>query len=391
MPPSVVGLVLLAACGGACAGVLFRSVFDGRDSLAAALAFGALVSLPAFLHMTRIFGHINGLRLRAEASEQKFRMIFDAAGIGISVGANGMLTETNRAYQELVGYTAAELSAMHYSELTHPDDPDEDGDLMAALAMGEKPSFAVEKRYVRRDGGLVWVRVTVTMAPDGSFGIGLIEDVTERRRLLARTVEVAEAERISLAADLHDGPIQHLTAALLALDLVESKLARSGQAEIAAFAASIRRDIAAEMRTLRRLMIRLRPPVMDERGLEAALRDCAESILADTAIRVRLDSNLGDLRLAPELESAVFRLVRDRLSAVHRQGRARHTEVGLDLREESLVLTMHDDAPPSAVPGWDGTSGTLTLGEHVESLGGSWAVADAEGGGTRIQAVLPRM
>lgn len=75
----------------------------------------------------------------AALAQQKFRMVFDAAGIGIAIGTGGMLTETNAAYQGLLGYTAEELSRMHYSEITHPDDRDLDNEDIAELASGQKP------------------------------------------------------------------------------------------------------------------------------------------------------------------------------------------------------------------------------------------------------------
>ncbi|MGZ4334142.1 MAG: PAS domain S-box protein [Gaiellaceae bacterium] len=177
----------------------------------------------------RVLQRVDELRRRTEASEQKLRMVFDHAGIGISIGSNGMLTETNEAYQRMLGYTKDEMSRMHYTEITYPDDIDVDEVEAALVAAGEKQSFTVEKRYVRRDGEVRWVRVTVTMAPDLSFGIGMIQDITDRRRLLRRTVEVAEAERMALAADLHDGPIQRLTAAALSLDLLGNRLRRKGE------------------------------------------------------------------------------------------------------------------------------------------------------------------
>jgi PAS domain S-box-containing protein len=62
------------------------------------------------------------LRRRAKTSEQRFRMVFDSAAQGISIGSDGMMTETNGALQRMLGYTGAELSKLHYTEITHPED-----------------------------------------------------------------------------------------------------------------------------------------------------------------------------------------------------------------------------------------------------------------------------
>jgi PAS domain S-box-containing protein len=349
--------------------------------------FGGVV----IARVLRILHRVDELRRDAEASEQKFRMVFDHAGIGISIGSNGMLTETNDAYQRMLGYTADEMAKMHYNEITYPDDVDVDAAEAAAVAAGEIESFTVEKRYVRRDGIPRWVRVTVTAAPDRSFGIGLIEDVTDRRRLLQRTVEVAEAERMALAADLHDGPIQRLTAAALSLDLLTNKLRRNEHDDEAAFAQQIREDVAAEMASLRQMMSALRPPVMDERGLDAALRDCAQTALGRVSVMFTLDSNLDRRRLAPELETAIYRLVREALTNVRKHANASRAYVRVDVREGSVGLEIGDDGSGfDPREGEDGSHlGLLTMRERVDSLGGTWSLVASPGAGTRIYAKLP--
>jgi PAS domain S-box-containing protein len=323
-------------------------------------------------------------------AEQKFRMVFEASGIGISIGSGGMLTETNPAYQRLIGYSGDELSRMHYSEITHPDDLDLDTELMAEMARGERQSFTIEKRYVRRDGTTLWVRVTVSMAPDGSFGIGLIEDVSERRRLLARTVEAAENERMAVAADLHDGPIQHLTATALALDLLANRLSRAGGRDGSEeLVQRVRRDLAAEIASLRRLMTELRPPVIDERGIEAALRDCAARILGGAPIECSVDSNLGRRRLNPEVETAIYRVVREALTNIREHAHATHATVDLQARRQTVSLVVADDGT-----GFDpgrtvhGHFGLITMRERTESLGGAFTVSGGPGG-TIVRAVLP--
>ena len=323
-------------------------------------------------------------------AQQKFRMVFDAAGIGISIGTGGMLTETNAAYQRLLGYTAEELSRMHYSDITHPDDRDLDNQAIQQLASGEKPSFTIEKRLLRRDGATIWARVTVTTAPDGSFGIGLIEDITDRRELLARTVGAAEAERMSLAADLHDGPIQSLTVAVLKLDRMVNKLARDGHDEAAAGARQVRDEVSAEMSSLRDMMTELRPPVMDERGLDVAVHDTLQTVLANTDTRYTVDSNLDGVRLAPELEAAIYRLVREAATNIRKHAAAGHASICLDTRAETIDVTITDDGSGfDTNQKNDGHVGLITMKERAESLGGTFRVETAINEGTRLHASFP--
>jgi PAS domain S-box-containing protein len=323
------------------------------------------------------------------AAEEKFRMVFDASGIGISLGANGMLTETNPAYQRLIGYDAEELSGMHYSEITHPDDVELDSRAMEDLVAGRQRAFTQEKRYIRRDGHVLWVRVTVTMSPDGRFAIGLIEDISERRRLLARTVEAAESERVALAADLHDGPIQHLTATAFAIDLLVNMLSRNDVDDAAVLAAQIRRDIASEMSSLRHMMVELRPPVMDERGLEAAVSDYTTTLFSEAQTAVSVDSDLGGARLPPELETAIYRLTREALINIKRHAGARHANVTISRADQTVHLTVADDGGGFDTEHvQDGHYGLVTMRERVESLGGTIAI-DSRPGATYIHAALP--
>ena len=218
----------------------------------------------------------------------------------------------------------------------------------------------------------------------------LVELDHERQRLLARTVEVAEAERIALAADLHDGPIQHLTAVTLRLDLLASKLGRGDHENTAPLVNQLREAVANEMVSLRRLMIELRPPILEQRGLEVALRDCAQAVLESESIQFELECTLGKIELAPELETAIYRVVREALTNIRKHADADHVRVTLDASEARVLLTISDDGDgfqPNQTGG--DRYGLITMREGVESVGGTWQLETSPGKGTRIETVLP--
>jgi signal transduction histidine kinase len=212
----------------------------------------------------------------------------------------------------------------------------------------------------------------------------------ERQRLLARTVEVAEAERIALAADLHDGPIQHLTAVTLQLDLLAGRLGREDDAHNVTVANELRESVAGEMLSLRRLMIELRPPIIEQRGIEVALRDCAQGVLAGESIEFELDCTLRGVDLVPELETAIYRVVRESLTNIRKHADARHARVTLAASDARVLLTISDDGsgfhPESA--GAD-RFGLITMREGIEAVGGTWKLETSPGTGTRIEASLP--
>ncbi|HEY8646118.1 MAG TPA: ATP-binding protein [Gaiellaceae bacterium] len=121
------------------------------------------------------------LRRKAEQSERRFRMVFEQAPIGISIGSDGMMSETNPALQRMLGYTGSEFARMHYTDVTHPDD--QDSKQQVELDAGSRDAFAIDKRYRRSDGSYIDAHVNVALELEDGLGISLVEDVTGRREL----------------------------------------------------------------------------------------------------------------------------------------------------------------------------------------------------------------
>ena len=120
-------------------------------------------------------------------SEAKFRGIYDGAGIGITITTpTGDVIDCNAAYEELTGYSCRELSTMNYTAYSHPDDVVIQAQLLRELVAGTRARVQLEKRYRRKQGDVVWGRLTATLArhEDGTpwFLVGIVEDITARRR-----------------------------------------------------------------------------------------------------------------------------------------------------------------------------------------------------------------
>lgn len=121
------------------------------------------------------------------ASEERFRATFEQAAVGMAhVGLDGEWLRVNRRLCEIVGYGEGELLGMSFQEITHPDDLDTDLARVDALIAGEIETYSMEKRYIRKDGSVVLVELTVSMVSEPSGGPGyfvsVVEDITERKR-----------------------------------------------------------------------------------------------------------------------------------------------------------------------------------------------------------------
>ncbi|WP_165246449.1 response regulator [Paludisphaera soli] len=118
--------------------------------------------------------------------EQRFRGAFDASAIGMAlVAPDGRFLQVNRSLCDLIGYAEGELLARTFQDITHPDDLDADLRQVRRVIDGEISSYQMEKRYIHKDGHVVWIVLSVTLVRNGA-GVPLhlvaqIEDVTARR------------------------------------------------------------------------------------------------------------------------------------------------------------------------------------------------------------------
>lgn len=121
--------------------------------------------------------------LRAEA---RFRAVFESSAIGIGVvDSNGTIVEANAAFARMLGYGVDELRGMSYPDLSYPEDVEAARELASRLLSGERSGVRVEMRYVRKDGALVWGRLTASRLSDPeeerAMGLLLVEDITSEK------------------------------------------------------------------------------------------------------------------------------------------------------------------------------------------------------------------
>ncbi|WP_300160928.1 PAS domain S-box protein [Solidesulfovibrio sp.] len=129
-------------------------------------------------------------------SERRFRETFELAAVGIAhVALDGRFLRVNDRFAAIVGYSHAELTAADFATITHPDDLEADLDGQRRLLAGEIGTYAMEKRYLRKDGGIVWAHLTVSLARDAQgrplHCISVIGDISDRKAAEARARESA--------------------------------------------------------------------------------------------------------------------------------------------------------------------------------------------------------
>jgi PAS domain S-box-containing protein len=134
----------------------------------------------------------------------RYQAIFAQAAVGIAyTSLEGRITEANAAYCDMLGYAPAEIAGKTTRELTAADDRDVHDALREQLIRGERTHFAVEKRYLRRDGTVIWVHRTVTIARDAAneqpFLIQVVHDISERKRAEQQLERLRRARDVTSA------------------------------------------------------------------------------------------------------------------------------------------------------------------------------------------------
>ncbi len=352
-----------------------------------------------------------------ENSEEKFRSVFENAAVGMAIGRISTerpverRLEANAAYAEMLGYTRVELDRIGIWEIAYPEDVAHERKCFDALLSGETADYQLEMRFIRKDGTTIWGRVTTSGAcsDDGKtmLLVVIIEDVTTRRlaedelkrsaeqlrALGARLAETQEEERRRIARELHDQVSQNLTALSINAESIGTSL-RDSAPEIGRKLGECAQLIEETAVHIRDLTFDLRPPVLDDFGLFAAIGWHAERAAEQTGLTIEVSGEEPAPRLPAPAEMALFRITQEALMNIVKHAQARSVSVRLDATSASVRLQVEDDGvgfDPSRV-GEQGTPigwGLLNMRERVEVLGGTLAINSSRRG-TRVSVEVPR-
>lgn len=162
-------------------GTTFLVSYDGRI---------AYDELGQFKRTHCIFTDITQRKKAEEAlkeSESKFRSLFENSSVGISVTSIDGIMNANKAFMEMLGYKDNELKNINWQELTHPDDIQKNAKVLASLVKGEFDSGRFEKRYIHKNGNIVWADISITLQRDSdnqpAYYISSITDITNRKHV----------------------------------------------------------------------------------------------------------------------------------------------------------------------------------------------------------------
>lgn len=348
---------------------------------------------------------------RLRESEVNYRSIFEAANDGIAIHdiKTGEIIEVNQKHSEMFGYTAEELrSRGNIDSISLGESPYAEKDALDWIrkaALGKPQLF--EWKAKNRLGHVFWSEVNLKRVVIGGKErmLALVRDITERkiaedelkesreqlRKLTSHLEFVREEERKHISREIHDELGQALT--VLKMDvswmgkriLENQKLLKTKTREISQF-------IGDTIHTVQRISMDLRPRLLDDVGLVAAMEWHAMEFQKRTGVRCSIDADkMNDSQLSQDQATTLFRIFQEALTNVSRHAHARNVQALMKQEDDLLVLSIEDDGCGiSEEKVHDPNSfGLLGIRERVGYLDGSFEIRGTPGRGTILQSRIP--
>ena len=320
---------------------------------------------------------------------------------------------TSPQAEALLGYTQEEWGDPElWMRVMHPDDADAVREENDRSNRDGKP-FHAEYRIVAKDGRIVWIRDDALLVRDEHgepmYWRGLMLDVTaereaeeklrwslevlrrtiQQRRELAQKIETAqEEERRRIAADIHDDPIQVMSA----VDLRLAMLAEQPETITTAALGELQSTVRGSIERLRSLVFELRPAALDSEGLVVAIDQYLVRSAKETGWTHEV---VDELTQEPEseLRAALYRIVQEAVANAHKHADARHVSVCLTTAGDGVTVVVADDGSGFDTEGVGtpvpGHLGLATMIERAELVGGWCRVSSAADAGTTVECWLP--
>jgi PAS domain S-box-containing protein len=348
-------------------------------------------------------------RQQAEELLRRWAHIFEHADWGIATVHQDTLTMVNPTYAKMHGHTPEELVGRSVYEVHAPQFR---AKLQEQIQIAyQKGHHIYESEHIRKDGSIFPALVDTTVVRDQAGNVLYravnIQDITERKRverelhesrerlqiLSRRLIEVQEEERRAIARELHDRVGQTLAALNINLIIMSGQILEDSKLLIGSRLDDSLHLVAETIALVRNVMTDLRPAVLDDYGLEAALHSYIDEYRSRFGVEVFFEEPDTPLpRLDPGLEMTLLRIGQEALTNVTRHAQAKQVNVSLRLADQAVRLTVQDDGV--GMDSVQGTShprshGLKIMRERAQAFGGSIHIESVPGTGTKIEARIP--
>ncbi len=358
-------------------------------------------------------------RQRAEQalqeSEERFRLLVEGVQDSaiILLDPAGRVANWNAGAERLLGYRASEITGQPCSRFFTPQDirrgkPERLLELVRSQGRVEEEGWRVRKDGSRFQADVI----TAALRDEQEQVVGfakITRDITERkqaekqlrdsreqlRALAAYLQSVREEERTRIAREVHDELGQALTGLKMDLAWLEKKMSEltslSALRPLKGKISALPEIVDSIITTVRKIATELRPGVLDDLGLEAAIEWQIQDFQSRTGIRCAFTSNLKDVPLDRERATAVFRIFQETLTNIVRHAQATRVNIRLERRGDKLVLEVQDNGRGMNGRGLSGAKslGLLGMRERALMLNGEVKIVGHRGRGTTVGLHIP--
>lgn len=347
--------------------------------------------------------------IESRRKEEQFRLFVEAVSdyAIFMVDPEGRVSTWNTGAERIKGYKAAEIIGEHFS-CFYPEEEIRAGKPSRDLEFAAKQGRVEDEGWrLRKDGSSFWANVIITPVRDKTnklIGFAkVVQDVTERmqkekslRDLTSHLLRMQDEERRRIGRDLHDSLGQCVTAMKISLDSLANSLEPKddGLSQQIMHCVGLAEECVKEVRTISYLLY---PPMLDEMGLRSAISWYLEGFTARSGIQVSFQVSSDFARLSRDTELALFRVLQESLTNVHRHSGSETAHVELSAPDGMAVLEIKDDGkgiPPTILEDAS-KSGHRVIGvglrgmrERLIQLGGKLEISSSEHGAI-VTATVP--
>jgi PAS domain S-box-containing protein len=353
-------------------------------------------------------------RQELRSSQEQYQRLVETMNEGLAVlDLGGRITYVNEYLGGMLGYARGEFLGHLAEEYIDPAMLEDWHRIMQRRMEGDRSPY--ELILKARDGHRVWTKVSPNLIHDGAGNcvgsFAVVSDISAQvaaehaqreyqqdlHEISIEVMAAQELERKHLASELHDGLGQILSAIKFSMETALMRLnGQPRESDLAAFG-NIIPKIQWAIEEVRRISMDLRPSVLDDLGILAALSwFCREQRQTYAGLQLELALEIQESDIPKTLRLAIFRIVQEALNNIVKHARADTARVSLAKRDGGIVLEIADqgcgvDPEQAARKRNDGQGGMglVTMRERAEFSGGRYRLDSTPGGGTRIRVEWP--
>jgi PAS domain S-box-containing protein len=358
--------------------------------------------------VTGILGISKDITERKEAeriikeSEEKYRTMIEQAPDGIFIAnREAFIVDVNTSGCMMTGYTKEELLKMKYTELVSPENLRNNPIRIDELNSGK--IVLSERKLMRKDGSEILVEINAKLRSDGLVQ-SFLRDISERkkaeqelkesykaiRKLTEHLQNIREEERAHMAREIHDELGQQLTVLKMDISWINKKMGIQDE-PVKERMKELLVMLDETVKSVRRISSELRPSLLDDLGLIAAIEWQLTEFEKRFEIKTYFKPEDAEIKLPESIKTALFRILQESLTNVARHSKAKKVIVSLNTKNGSIVLSVADNGV-----GFDkqNTIGKKTLGilgmqERTSMMGGTYEISGKPGKGTRVIVTIP--